>query len=79
MDLNVRMHKVRGRVELRSWFRFEGNKAIGMGTKITRNERGEIVDIEHCETGCVAIFPEQERPTPWWKRFLAMLRPARSA
>lgn len=43
-----------GRVELRSWLEFDGEKLIGMGMRSEFDENGKIVSVDIAPTGITA-------------------------
>lgn len=42
-----------GHCELRSWFEFDGEKLIGMGSKKTYDQDGKLIDYSESQTGLV--------------------------
>jgi hypothetical protein len=45
-----------GHCELRSWFEFDGEKLIGMGSKKTYDQNGKLTDYSESPTGLVMKF-----------------------
>lgn len=45
-----------GSCELRSWFEFDGVKLIGMGSKKTFDQNGNLIDYSESQTGIVATI-----------------------
>lgn len=46
-----------GHCEIRSWFEFDGEKLIGMGSKKTYDENGKLTDYSESPTGLVMTVP----------------------
>jgi hypothetical protein len=46
----------RGRVVLRSWIEFDGEKYIGMGSKKTFDEDGKLIDYTESPTGLSFVY-----------------------
>ena len=46
-----------GHCELRSWFEFDGEKLIGMGSKKTYDQNGKLTDYSESPTGLVMTLP----------------------
>lgn len=45
-----------GYVELRSWIEFDGDKFIGMGSKIAYDEKGNITEAKIEPTGLIGYY-----------------------
>lgn len=55
-----------GRVELRAWIEFDGDKLIGMGSKKTYDETGNLIACDEAPTGLIARMASftASRPLP---------------
>lgn len=45
-----------GSIKLDSWFKRDGDKLIGMGSKTTYDESGKFISYEEEETGVNLVF-----------------------
>lgn len=64
-DLLGKEHKIEvmaifGHCELRSWFEFDGENFIGMGSKKTYDQNGNLVDYSESPTGLVVTMHNAE-------------------
>ena len=54
--MEAELPKIYGYCELRSWFEFDGEKLIGMGSKKTFNRSGDIVAYDESPTGIIMTW-----------------------
>ncbi len=45
-----------GHIELRSWFEFDGEKLIGMGSKKTFDRNRKLIDYTEAPTGIILTY-----------------------
>jgi len=56
--------QVYGYAELRSWFEFDGEKLIGMGSKKRFDRQGNLIDYEESPTGITLTWETQNMAIP---------------
>lgn len=49
----IKINDICSHVELRSWFEFDGEQLIGMGSKKTFSGTGKLIEYEESPTGIV--------------------------
>ena len=55
-ELQFKAEMIYGHAVLDSWFEFDGEKYIGMGSKVVYDENGNIMSYEKSPTGLIAYY-----------------------
>lgn len=74
-DLEFKVNVVYGHVEVNSWFEFDGERFIGMGSSTHYDSDGNVTAHNVSPTGLVGYFSGPAPRRSLWKRLMAWMTP----